>query len=92
MEIRVHWTARSERHVRRHRVRAFEVDELLNSRRYYLRKERGRYIVIGRAFSRFLFLVLEPSAGVPGKQEVVTARDATVSERHLFRRRRKGAQ
>jgi hypothetical protein len=48
-------------------------------------------MAIGRSNGRFLMVAIVLSDRVKGKFKVVTARDAEASEKHLFKRRRKGS-
>jgi uncharacterized DUF497 family protein len=62
------------------------VDEALAGT-VYARRHRGRHTVTGRTADRILFIVLKPVPGRPRAFRVVSARDATVSEKRLFLRR-----
>jgi uncharacterized DUF497 family protein len=90
VEITVRRTRRSQSHIARHGIKPWEVDEFIEKRRYYVRRQGDRYVVIGRTAGRILVVVLERSRVSSGNYEIITARDATSAEKNLFGRRRRG--
>ena len=92
-EIEIRWTRSSVRHIARHRIHPYEVDECVfdNEPIVYRTTREGekRYLVLCQCpeSGRYLLVVLtEPSES--GYVRVITARDMTKEERKLYRKRR----
>ena len=82
------WDAGNVDHIARHRISRDEVEEIFESRYYMVRGRDGRYVAIGQTASgRYLYCVLERT-GQAGRIRIVTARDAELWERRLFKRKR----
>ncbi len=60
-----------------------EVEETVKDSRKVIWKHRGRYVIIASAYGRILFIVLEKVIGEKSTYYVVTARDATKSEKRI---------
>jgi uncharacterized DUF497 family protein len=90
VRIIVVWTDKGEDHILRHGVSRSDVDGVLRGR-YYVRRGRERFTLIGTPNGRVLFVVLGPSSHVEGALRVTTARAATLAEKRLFERRGKGS-
>ena len=91
----VRWPAGVEEHIaERHRISRYEIDAALAgpvyARRVFVRNH-PRYEVLGQVpeSGRILKTILEDSR--LGGVDVVTAMDATLSEKDLYVRRAKGA-
>ena len=87
----IRWTDEARDHVAKHGITPAEVSRAVWSRSY-VRRTREGFLLIGRANGRLIFVVLREAADEPGVCEPVTARDATSSEKHLWRRRGKWFQ
>ena len=82
------WDAGNDGHIARHRVTRDEVEEVFEAWYYTVRSRDGRYVAIGQtATGRYLFCVFERT-GQSGQIRIVTARDAELWERRLFKRKR----
>lgn len=82
---RFEWDEGNSEHVAEHGVEEIEVEEVFRGR-LYVRRAKGRYIVLGAtATGRRLFVVVEKKPG--GWVRPITARDMNLSERRLFERR-----
>lgn len=82
--IRVELTERAKRHIARHGVKAEEVLTIFEQD-YFVKKEGTRYELIGRTRDgRFLALFLSKEED---KFILITARDATKTERGLYRKK-----
>ena len=90
MGFRIAWDENSEGHIARHGVTPAEVEAALTLLTYW-RSHRGGVVAIGRTRARTLFIVLARRPDHPGYWAVITARDATTSEKRLLRRRAKGS-
>ena len=84
--IKLIWNERNISHIAKHGVSVKEVEEAIRDRDMIVRKHRGRYAIIGSAWGRILFIVLEK---VNDEFYVVTARDATDKEKRRYRRMKK---
>jgi uncharacterized DUF497 family protein len=83
------WTSDRIEHIReRHGIYCDEVEEACELG-YWIRKgQENRYLVYGQTENgRYLLVVLKLESN--GIFKVITARDMTNSERHLYLRRRK---
>ena len=77
-----------EEHIARHRVRVEEAEQVVFGDHVAYRVRLGRYGLVGQTHSgRYLFVLLAPRG--EGTYALVTARDASVNERRLYRRQRK---
>ena len=76
-----------EEHIARHGVTVEEVEEVVFGNPFSTRTRQGRYGLIGQTEAgRYLTVILAPRGhGVYG---LVTARDATLSERRRFQQHR----
>jgi uncharacterized DUF497 family protein len=83
------WTDSAREHISKHGILESEVEAVVWGR-HNLRKGRGRSLLLGRFAERFLLVVLEKSANIRGAFEIITAREAKSSEKHLLLRRGKG--
>jgi uncharacterized DUF497 family protein len=82
------WDAGNDGHVARHRVTRDEAEEVFAAWYYVIRGRDGRYVAIGQtAAGRYLFCVFERS-GLVGQIRIITARDAELWERRLFKIKR----
>jgi uncharacterized DUF497 family protein len=83
----ISWTEDSEAHVARHGITPAEVEEAIYSRPRLVAPGRDgtRLVFAETEAGRFLFVVV--GEAMDGRDFVVTARDMTVNERRLFRKR-----
>ncbi|MFA0768985.1 MAG: hypothetical protein OXFUSZZB_002313 [Candidatus Fervidibacter sp.] len=80
------WDEENERHIARHGVSPEEVEEVCFGRRLVWRKGRRRYLVLGQTETgRYLAVFIDRLWGYCFRP--VTARDMTVREKRLYRRR-----
>ena len=84
--IRLIWTERNIAHIAKHGISVKEVEEAIKDRDAIILKHRGRYALIGSAWGRILFIVLEK---LNDEFYVVTARDATDKEKRRYKRMKK---
>ncbi|MDI6655104.1 MAG: BrnT family toxin [Candidatus Hydrothermarchaeota archaeon] len=87
MEITIEWTEEDIDHIRKHNIEPKEVESIFESKIYY-RRNKGFYNFYGRAKSGRILLVITKK--VDNKYRVITARDATPSEKALYVKRAKG--
>ena len=73
-------------HIARHGVELHEVQEVVDSERFYMARLRGRrYKIIGQTDAgRYLFIAIDRNWD--SDFEVVTARTADADERRMFQR------
>ncbi len=86
-EITLEWTDEDIDHVRRHNIDPREVESIFGSK-IYKKKKSGQVQLLGKTIGgRILFMVLERT----GRRlyRVITAREATVSEKSLYVKRAK---
>jgi uncharacterized DUF497 family protein len=82
--IRIEITEGAKRHIASHNVRAEEVITIFE-RDYFVKREGKRYELIGRTKDgRFLALFMEKKKD---KFKLVTARDATKTEKELYKKK-----
>jgi Protein of unknown function (DUF497). len=82
--IRIEITEGAKRHITKHGVRAEEVLTIFEQN-YFVKKEGKRYELIGRTRGgRFLALFLEKEKD---KFKLITARDATKTEKELYKKK-----
>jgi len=84
--IRLIWTEKNISHIAKHEISVKEVEEAIKDRDAIFLKHRGRYAVIGSAWGRILFIILEK---IDDEFYVITARDATDKEKKRYKRMRK---
>ncbi|WP_457591827.1 BrnT family toxin [Geoglobus sp.] len=84
--IRLEWDDWNVNHIAKHGVSVKEVEEAVKDRRKVIWKHRGRYVMIASAYGRILFVVLEKITGEKNSYYVITARDATNSEKRIYRK------
>ena len=76
-----------EDHVARHNVSVIEVEEVVYGTRSMRRERNGYYRLVGQTDAgRYLTIFVAPLGGV---YSLVTARDATTTERRQFRKHRR---
>ncbi len=88
MSPRFEWTAQNTDHVARHGVETFEVEEAMTDPRRigFAVHDLDKKGVVGRTEAgRSLFVVYVVRGG---SYHVITARDLTPGEKHIFRKRR----
>ncbi|RJS69924.1 BrnT family toxin [Methanophagales archaeon] len=88
-EIIIQWDRRSLDHISKHEISEKEVERAVNGRiliRNTSRKGKKLKEVIGESHGRILFIVLELYGD---KYRVITARDATQTEKKLYKIRGK---
>jgi uncharacterized DUF497 family protein len=77
----------NEEHIARHHIEPEEVEEVCLGRPYVSRTREGKLRVIGQTDGgRYLIVILAPRG--QGVYYPITARDATESERRLYKRKR----
>ena len=77
-----------EEHIARHRVSVAEVEEVAFATPYVRKARQGYFRLIGQTEDgRYLTVFIAPRGG--GVYSLVTARDATDSERRLYRAHRR---
>ncbi|MBA5942291.1 MAG: BrnT family toxin [Methanophagales archaeon] len=82
--IRIEITEGAKKHIASHNVRAEEVITIFE-RNYFVKREGKRYELIGRTRDgRFLALFMEKGKD---KFKLVTARDATKTEKELYKKK-----
>ncbi|MEA2033071.1 MAG: hypothetical protein U9N41_05760 [Euryarchaeota archaeon] len=82
--MRIEITGRAKKHIASHNVRAEEVLTIFE-RDYFVKREGKRYELIGKTRNgRFLALFLEKEKD---KFKLVTARDATKTEKELYKKK-----
>ena len=81
-EIRLIWTENNISHIAKHGVSIKEVEEAIKDRNAIMLRHRKRYALIGSAWGRILFVILEK---VNSEYYVVTARDATEREKRRYK-------
>ena len=86
---RLIWDEWNLNHIAKHGVSRNDVEKAVNDNRAVIWKHRGRYVMIASAYGRILFIVLESVQGEKNTYYVVTARDATKSEKRIYRKRGK---
>lgn len=87
MEIELEWTDEDIDHIRRQDIEPEEVESVFNHK-FYPTKRKNFVDVLGRTNGgRILFVVLEMTAD--DKLRVAFARDATKSEKDLYKRKAK---
>ena len=79
---RLIWDEWNLNHIAKHGVSRKDVEEAVNDNRAVVWKHKGRYVMIASAYGRILFIVLE-SVQERDVYYVVTARDATKSEKRI---------
>ncbi|WP_290624661.1 BrnT family toxin [Archaeoglobus sp. UBA230] len=82
------WDEWNLNHIAKHGVSKREVEEAVNDERAYIKKHRKRVMVVGSAWGRILVVILEKIER--NDYYVISARDATNSEKRLYRKRGKG--
>lgn len=83
------WDDENVAHIARHAVSPDEVEEAFAGEPLVLRGPDDRYLAYGRTEAdRWLFVVYV--ARPRGRIRVLTARDMTVGERRLYKRKRRG--
>ncbi|WP_290898921.1 BrnT family toxin [Ferroglobus sp.] len=88
-KITLVWDDWNVDHIAKHGVSVEEVEEAVKDSRKVIWKHRGRYVMIASAHGRILFIVLEKIIGEKNSYYVITARDATNSEKRIYRKMRK---
>ncbi len=83
-KIKLIWNEWNIAHIAKHGVGVKEIEEAVRDRKAIMKKVRKRCALIGSAWGRVLFIVLEKRKD---GYFVVTARDATSAEKRLYRRR-----
>jgi len=83
-EIKLLWNEWNIAHIAKHGVSVKEVEEAVGDRKAIIKKMRKRHSLIGSAWGRILFIVLEKQRN---GYFVITARDATKAEKKLYRKR-----
>jgi len=76
------WTENNISHIAKHGVSIKEVEEAIKDRNAIMLRHRKRYALIGSAWGRILFVILEK---VNSEYYVVTARDATEREKRRYK-------
>ena len=84
-----YWDEWNREHVDRHGVSRVEVEEMRHNQPFIRLVKRGRYRLIG-VTDAGRYLTVFADAGSYGLYYVVTARDATETERRYYRSRRTG--
>lgn len=83
------WDKHNVGHVGEHHVGTDEVEEAFEERHCLYRTRDGRYGLLGRSgVGRYLFVVFERRGAETAR--VVTARDMTLPEKKLYRRKAGG--
>ncbi|RLI78635.1 BrnT family toxin [Archaeoglobales archaeon] len=80
--MRLIWTENNISHIAKHGVSIKEVEEAVKDRNAIMLRHRKRYALIGSAWGRILFIILEK---VNSEYYVVTARDATEREKRRYK-------
>ncbi len=88
-EIFLIWDDWNVNHIAKHGVSVKEVEEAVKDKRKVIWKHRGRYVMVASAYGRILFIVLEKVEGEKNSYYVITARDATKSEKRIYRKRKR---
>jgi uncharacterized DUF497 family protein len=84
---RLDWDQASIDHIARHGVEPDEVEDVVFGQSHQNRARDGRYRFVGQTSGgRYLAVFVEPESE-SGVFYVLTARDATIQERRLIRRR-----
>lgn len=86
-DITLIWDEWNLNHIAKHGVSRREVEEAIKDNRKRIRKHRRRYVIVASAWGRILSIVLERIQG--NEYYVITARDATTSEKKIYRSKRK---
>ncbi len=84
-EVIIQWDRRSLDHISKHKIYEKEVERAVNGRiliRNTSRKGKKLKKVIGESHGRILFIILEL---YKDKYRVITARDATLTEKELYK-------
>jgi len=76
------WDDWNTGHIKKHKVTRAEVEEAIQRVKTHEEVKNGRFLLIGRAGSRLLSVILSQEEG--NKYYVVTARDAARKERKHF--------
>jgi len=84
--IKLIWTERNISHIAKHGVSVKEVEEAIRDRDAIVLKHRRRYALIGSAWGRILFIVLEK---INDEFYVITARDANRKEKKRYKKMKK---
>ena len=83
--IRLIWTEWNIAHIAKHSVSVKEVEEAIQDRYAIVLKHKDRYALIGFAWGRILFIVLEK---INDEYFVITAGDVTEKEKRRYKRHR----
>ncbi|WP_202320198.1 BrnT family toxin [Archaeoglobus neptunius] len=86
---RLIWDEWNLNHIAKHGVSKKEVEIAVGDKRAVIWKHRGRYVMVASSHGRVLFIVLEKVRGEKNAYYVITARDATNSEKRIYRTRGK---
>ena len=86
---RLIWDRWNLNHIAKHGISRKEVEEAVRDNRAVIWKHRGRYVMLASAHGRILFMVLEKIGKRSKSYYVVTARDATKSEKRIYRKGKK---
>ena len=83
------WDVWNINHIARHNVIPEEVEEVCDSREVYISKSRNHsFRIIGQTLAgRYLLIILGYRDSNSNSYYVLTARDATKSERRLYKRK-----
>lgn len=81
-EIPLIWNAKNVEHIAGHGVSLNEVEEAVEDSKALLFKHRGRYVLLGSAWGRILFVVLE---WIGTGYYVITARDVDKKEKRKYK-------
>ncbi len=84
MEITLEWTEEDIEHIGRHNLELEEVESIFESKIYY-RRNKDFYNFYGRTKGGRILLVITKKLN--GRYKVITARDATPSEKALYVKR-----
>ncbi len=84
---RLAWDSWNLNHIAKHGISRKEVEEAVNDPKSYLKKHRKRLLIIGSAWGRIITVILENTGGK--EYYVVTARDATATEKRIYKRKKK---
>ena len=76
------WDKYNVEHIKKHDVKVQEVEEVAKSTLAHKKAKKGRYLIIGRAGTRILSVVLNRKG--LGIYYPVTARDADKDERRIL--------
>ena len=89
MEVCIDWDKESLEHIAKHYVTDKKVNDAINGRvvlRKVLTRRETLWEIIGETRGRVLFIILKKVGNI---YKVVTTRDATKSEKGLYKKRRK---